>query len=138
MTIEDKDKKKNYYKKGVREIYSKTLEAGNRRYYFDTNETNAGDYFLSITESKKLFLNDGKFIFKKHKIFLYKEDFKDFKKILNDMIKFIFEKKGEKVISNKTNIIKNKKFIIEKDKKEIIKDKERKKKKIKKEINNKK
>ncbi|WGH25252.1 MAG: PUR family DNA/RNA-binding protein [Candidatus Shikimatogenerans bostrichidophilus] len=108
MNKEEKEKynNNNYIKRKNKEIFSKTLIARSRRYFFDTNETNAGDYFLSITESKKLFLNDGRSIFKKHKIFLYKEDFNDFKKILSEMIKFIYDKKGKEVILN--NIEENK------------------------------
>ncbi|WGH24707.1 MAG: DUF3276 family protein [Candidatus Shikimatogenerans bostrichidophilus] len=102
MNYEDKETKINNYtnnylnfKRKKKEIFSKTLIARSRRYFFDTNETNAGDYFLSITESKKLFLNDGRSIFKKHKIFIYKEDFENFQKILSEVIKFIYDKKGK-------------------------------------------
>ncbi|WGH25533.1 MAG: PUR family DNA/RNA-binding protein, partial [Candidatus Shikimatogenerans bostrichidophilus] len=94
-------KSNNYIKSIKKEIYSKTLIARSRRYFFDTNETNAGDYYLTITESKKLYLNDGRSFFRKHKIFLYKEDFNDFKKILSDMIKFIYDKKGKESIFKK-------------------------------------
>ncbi|MDH3004301.1 MAG: PUR family DNA/RNA-binding protein [Candidatus Shikimatogenerans sp. JK-2022] len=118
MNNEEKDINNNYIKRKKKEIFSKTLIARSRRYFFDTNETNAGDYFLSITESKKLFLNDGRSIFKKHKIFLYKEDFKDFKKILSEMIKFIYDKKGKEVILNKI-VDNNHKEEIKKDIKEI-------------------
>ncbi|WGH25073.1 MAG: PUR family DNA/RNA-binding protein [Candidatus Shikimatogenerans bostrichidophilus] len=129
MNKEEKDKNTNNnnnfnLKRKQKEIFSKTLIARSRRYFFDTNETNAGDYFLSITESKKLFLNDGRSIFKKHKIFLYKEDFKDFKKILSEMIKFIYDKKGKEAIINK---IVNKKDINNNYEEKIKKDEDDKK-----------
>ena len=59
----------------VEEIFSKALRAGRRTYFFDVRETKAGDYYLTITESKKFTNEDGTFYFKKHKIYLYKEDF---------------------------------------------------------------
>ena len=57
------------------EIYSKILRAGRRTYFFDVRATKAGDYYLTITESKKFTNDDGSFHYKKHKIYLYKEDF---------------------------------------------------------------
>ncbi|MDH3004515.1 MAG: PUR family DNA/RNA-binding protein, partial [Candidatus Shikimatogenerans sp. JK-2022] len=120
MNYEEKDKKNFYINRKKKEIFSKTLISRSRRYFFDTNETNAGDYFISITESKKLFLNDGRSIFKKHKIFLYKEDFKDFKNILSEMIKFIYNKKGKEIIINKNLENKNINFTENLIKKENI------------------
>lgn len=83
------------------EIFSKILRAGRRTYYFDVRETKAGDYYLTITESKKNTNNDGSFNFKKHKLYLYKEDFKSFKELLNDTVNFIYQNKGEEVISER-------------------------------------
>ena len=60
------------------EIFSKALRAGRRTYFFDVRETKAGDYYLTITESKKFTNEDGTFFYKKHKIYLYKEDFSEF------------------------------------------------------------
>ena len=57
------------------EIYSKAVRAGKRTYFFDVKSTRNNDYYLTITESKKRFDNDGNQNFEKHKIFLYKEDF---------------------------------------------------------------
>ena len=57
------------------EIFSKVLRAGRRTYFFDVRSTKAGDYYLTITESKKFTNDDGSFHYKKHKIYLYKEDF---------------------------------------------------------------
>ncbi len=81
-------------------VYSKVLRAGRRTYFFDVRTTKADDYYLTITESKKFTNEDGSFYFKKHKIFLYKEDFAEFTDILNDMTSFIINERGEEVISN--------------------------------------
>ena len=83
------------------EIYSKALRAGRRTYFFDVRSTKAGDYYLTVTESKKFTEEDGTFHFKKHKIYLYKEDFSEFKNILNEMTDYIISEKGEEVISEK-------------------------------------
>ena len=82
------------------EILSKALRAGRRTYFFDVKATKAEDYYLTITESKKFTNEDGSFHFKKHKIYLYKEDFNAFKSILEEMTNFIFDKKGEEIISD--------------------------------------
>tara|TARA_R110000850_G_scaffold218852_3_gene344488 strand:+ start:89006 stop:89401 length:396 start_codon:yes stop_codon:yes gene_type:complete len=83
------------------EIYSKVLRAGRRTYFFDVRSTKAGDYYLTITESKKFTNDDGSFHYKKHKIYLYKEDFASFKENVEEMIDFIINEKGEEVISER-------------------------------------
>tara|TARA_B100000989_G_scaffold220766_1_gene168551 strand:+ start:731 stop:1039 length:309 start_codon:yes stop_codon:yes gene_type:complete len=83
------------------EIYSKVLRAGRRTYFFDVRETKASDYYLTITESKKYSNNDGTFFYKKHKIYLYKEDFSDFKANLLEVINFIINERGIEVISER-------------------------------------
>lgn len=83
------------------EIYSKVLRAGRRTYFFDVRATKAGDYYLTITESKKFTNDDGSFHYKKHKIYLYKEDFSEFKEILAEMTDYIINEKGEEVISER-------------------------------------
>ncbi len=83
------------------EIFSKVLRAGRRTYFFDVRATKAGDYYLTITESKKFTNDDGSFHYKKHKIYLYKEDFVGFSEILEEMTSFIVEEKGEEVISER-------------------------------------
>lgn len=82
-------------------IFSKVLRAGRRTYFFDVRETRAGDYYLTITESKKNTSDDGNFFYKKHKIYLYKEDFESFKDLLNETTKYVFHNKGEEVISER-------------------------------------
>ena len=83
------------------EIYSKVLRAGRRTYFFDVRATKAGDYYLTITESKKFTNDDGSFHYKKHKIYLYKEDFTEFREILAEMTDYIIDEKGEEVISER-------------------------------------
>ncbi|WP_185877235.1 DUF3276 family protein [Blattabacterium cuenoti] len=83
------------------EICSRTLKTGSRTYFFDARETRAGDYYLTITESKKNYSNTGEITYKKHKIYLYKEDFSKFQSILDDMIRFIINEKGREVISER-------------------------------------
>ncbi|WP_179338372.1 PUR family DNA/RNA-binding protein [Winogradskyella ludwigii] len=83
------------------EIYSKVLRAGRRTYFFDVRATKAGDYYLTITESKKFTNDDGSFHYKKHKIYLYKEDFSEFKEILAEMTDYIINEKGQEVISER-------------------------------------
>ena len=83
------------------EIYSKVLRAGRRTYFFDVRSTKAGDYYLTITESKKFTHDDGSFHYKKHKIYLYKEDFASFKEIMEEMMDYIIGEKGTEVISER-------------------------------------
>ena len=83
------------------EIYSKVLRAGRRTYFFDVRETKASDYYLTITESKKFTNDDGSFYYKKHKIYVYKEDFENFSAFLNETMNYIFEQRGVEVISER-------------------------------------
>jgi hypothetical protein len=72
------------------DIFSKAVRAGKRTYFFDVKATRNEQYYLTITESKRRFLNEqGKFVYEKHKIFLYKEDFEKFVKGLDVAIRFI-------------------------------------------------
>jgi len=83
------------------EIFSKVLRAGRRTYFFDVRSTKAGDYYLTITESKKFTNDDGSFHYKKHKIYLYKEDFIEFNSILKEMTDYVISEKGDEVISER-------------------------------------
>ena len=68
-------------------VYSKRIKAGKRRtYFFDVRATRGNDYFLTITESRKRFNEDG---YDRHKIFLYKEDFNKFLKGLNEAVDYV-------------------------------------------------
>ncbi|MDP2114434.1 MAG: DUF3276 family protein [Bacteroidota bacterium] len=71
------------------EIYSKAVRAGKRTYFFDVKSTRRDEFYLTITESKKRFEQDGNFHFEKHKIFLYKEDFEKFIDGLQEVVSFI-------------------------------------------------
>ncbi len=71
--------------KGREEIYSERVRAGKRTYFFDVKATRSNDYYLTITESKRRFKDDG-FVYEKHKIFLYKEDFNKFVEALNNTV----------------------------------------------------
>ena len=83
------------------EIFSKVLRAGRRTYFFDVRATKADDYYVTITESKKFTEEDGSYHFKKQKIYLYKEDFKEFAEILGEMTNYVLNQKGEEVISER-------------------------------------
>ena len=80
--MEEENDKKNFRD----EIYSNAVRAGKRTYFFDVKSTRGGDYYLTITESKKRFQQDGSFHFEKHKLFLYKEDFEKFNDGFTDVI----------------------------------------------------
>jgi hypothetical protein len=70
------------------EIYSQRVKAGKRTYFFDVKPTRSNDYYLTVTESKKKFKEDG-FVYEKHKIFLYKEDFAKFVEALQQTIDYV-------------------------------------------------
>jgi hypothetical protein len=77
VAYENNDKK-------MESIYSKRIRAGKRRtYFFDVRATRGNDYYLTITESRKRFNDNG---YDRHKIFLYKEDFNKFIKALTEAI----------------------------------------------------
>ena len=84
----------------IEEIFSKSVRAGRRTYFFDVRSTRAEDYYMTVTESKRDFNEDGTPFYKKHKIYLYKEDFAKFKEALNEVSDYIIKEKGEEVISN--------------------------------------
>tara|TARA_B100000768_G_scaffold147933_1_gene141664 strand:- start:30 stop:398 length:369 start_codon:yes stop_codon:yes gene_type:complete len=84
----------------IEEIFSKTVRAGRRTYFFDVRSTRADDYYMTITESKRDFNKDGTPFYKKHKIYLYKEDFTKFKEALDEVSKYVIKEKGEEIIKN--------------------------------------
>jgi|TARA_B100001063_G_C16634764_1_gene487739 hypothetical protein len=77
------------------EIYSKVVRAGKRTYFFDIKATKGNDLYLTLTESKKTYNEDGEGSYQKHKIFLYKEDFEKFKDGLEDVLNKIEELKNQ-------------------------------------------
>ena len=74
------------------DVSSKPVRAGKRTQIFDVKATKSNDYYLTITESKRRVEKDGRFVYDKHKIFLYKEDFIKFTEGLEEVIKFIKDK----------------------------------------------
>lgn len=88
-------------REGQEEIFSQILRAGRRTYFFDVRATKAGDYYLTVTESKKFTHDDGSFHYQKHKIYLYKEDFTEFHEHLKKATDFILNEKGAEVISER-------------------------------------
>jgi hypothetical protein len=73
--------------KKIESVYSTRIRAGKRRtYFFDVRATRANDYFLTITESRKRFDNNG---YDRHKIFLYKEDFNKFLKAITEAVDYV-------------------------------------------------
>jgi len=71
----------------IESVYSTRVRAGKRRtYFFDVRATRGNDYFLTITESRKRFDNNG---YDRHKVFIYKEDFNKFIKAINEAIDFV-------------------------------------------------
>jgi len=77
------------------EVFSKSVRAGKRTYFFDVKATRANDYFLTITESKKRIGDDGTPFYEKHKIFLYREDFEKFLDGFNEAVGFVNSQKIE-------------------------------------------
>ena len=74
------------------DVYSKPVRAGKRTYFFVVKATKGNDYYLTITESKRRIERDGRYVYDKHKIFLYKEDFDKFAEGLQEVIGYIRER----------------------------------------------
>ena len=77
------------------ELYSVPVKAGKRIYYFDVKATRGGDYYVTITESRKKQMRDGSFMIDKHKIHLYKEDFQRFNEGFQEVINYIKRERPE-------------------------------------------
>lgn len=77
------------------QILSKAVKAGRRTYFFDVRATRADDYFLTITESRKITNPDGSCSYDRHKLFLYKEDFAKFSDGLQEALDFIRRSKPD-------------------------------------------
>jgi hypothetical protein len=91
-SVDNRDEAKVSESKFNQEIHSKIVRAGKRTYFFDVKSTRNDEYYLTITESKKRFGENGKFHYEKHKLFLYKEDFDKFADSLQEVVDFIREK----------------------------------------------
>lgn len=88
-------------KREIKDIFSKKVKAGRRTYFFDVRETKASDYYMTLTESVRDFNEDGAPTYRKHKIYLYKEDFASFKDAFEEVSNYIISEKGEEIISDK-------------------------------------
>ena len=93
--MEENDKRGGNDQRDREEIFSKIVRAGKRTYFFDVKATRKDDYYLTITESKKIFDKEGRFHFEKHKLFLYKEDFEKFADGFTDAVAYIKKVKGD-------------------------------------------
>jgi len=80
------------------DVYSKVVRAGKRTYFFDVKSTRNEDLYLTITESKKHFDENGNFHYEKHKIFLYREDFEKFSECLQEIVAYIGENQEEPIL----------------------------------------
>ena len=87
-------------KQEFQEIFSKKVRAGRRTYFFDVRSTKAEDYYMTITESIKDVNDEGVPSYRKHKIYLYKEEFNNFKEAFEGVSSYIIAEKGEEIISN--------------------------------------
>lgn len=90
-----RDKSRDKGGRNKKEIYSKVIRAGRRTYFIDVKSTREKELYLTITESKKRYENEGRFHYEKHKIFLYKEDFRKFVDNLQQVVDYIFEKQPD-------------------------------------------
>jgi len=91
MYFEDYDNA-GFQERNGDDVYSKPVRAGKRTYFFDVKATKGNDYYLTITESKRRIERDGRYVYDKHKIFLYKEDFDKFAEGLQEVVNYIREK----------------------------------------------
>lgn len=77
------------------ELYSVPVKAGKRIYYFDVKATRGGDYYVTITESRKKQMRDGSLTIDKHKIHLYKEDFQKFGEGFKEAVDYVKRERPE-------------------------------------------
>jgi len=94
-SVDNKEELRGSDSKFNQEIHSKVVRAGKRTYFFDVKSTRNEEFYLTITESKKRFEDDGNFHYEKHKIFLYREDFEKFTGCLQEIIEFINNNQSE-------------------------------------------
>ncbi|TVR41578.1 MAG: DUF3276 family protein [Cryomorphaceae bacterium] len=87
-------------RKSREDVFSKAVRAGKRTYFFDVKSTRGNDLYLTITESKKRYSDNGDTFYEKHKLFLYKEDFEKFIEGLQDTIDEIYELRNGNGIYN--------------------------------------
>ena len=100
-SVDNKEDLKYSEAKFNQDVYSKVVRAGKRTYFFDVKSTRNEEYYLTITESKKRFEENGDFHYEKHKIFLYREDFEKFTDCLQEIVGYI--NKNQLPLAEKSN-----------------------------------
>jgi hypothetical protein len=70
------------------EIFSKSIKAGKRTYFFDVKLTRSGDHLLVVTESRKVMDDRGNFVFQKNRMHVHAEDFDKFLEGFNEAVNF--------------------------------------------------
>ena len=85
----------DFVKKDSDSVFSKVVKAGKRTYFFDVKTTRQKEHYITITESKKVFEDNGGAHFEKHKIFLYKEDFQKFIDCYGEVLQYIKDNASE-------------------------------------------
>ncbi len=115
-SVENKKEKNQLESRFNEEIQSKAVRAGRRTYFFDVKKTRGEELYLTITESKRKYAEDGSFSYEKHKIFLYQEDFDKFSDSLNEMFDYIAANQQEKP---KDDSAKEEKDLIAKEEKDF-------------------
>ena len=106
-SVENKGGMASEENKFNQDIYSKVVRAGKRTYFFDVKSTRNDEYYLTITESKKRFEDNGDFHYEKHKIFLYREDFAKFAEGLQEIVDYIKDHKKEEQPRSKSQVADN-------------------------------
>ncbi|MBR1838534.1 MAG: DUF3276 family protein [Bacteroidaceae bacterium] len=78
-------------------LFSRTVKAGKRIYYIDVKQDRRGEYYLSLTESKRLQSGTEQMppVIEKHKIFVYREDFEKFQQAFEDALSYVHDKQGD-------------------------------------------
>jgi hypothetical protein len=99
-SADSKEGVKKVDSKFKQEIHSKVIRAGKRTYFFDVKSTRSDEYYLTITESKKRFQENGRFSYEKHKIFLYKEDFSKFADSLQEVVDYTRKEQPEQQVEH--------------------------------------
>jgi hypothetical protein len=88
---------------GGDDVFSKSVRAGKRTYFFDVKSTKGNDLYITLTESKRRVDRDGRFTYEKHKIFLYREDFEKFMEGLDEVISFVRQRIPESPVREERN-----------------------------------
>lgn len=102
-SVDNKEESKRTEEISRQEIYSKSVRAGKRTYFFDVKSTRNEEFYLTITESKKKYSERGQFHYEKHKIFLYREDFDKFLEGLEEVVRYIRDNQPEYLANKEKN-----------------------------------